>query len=176
VTCRHDFLFGGVVPDALKHLQYFLPTMCANSHNTSIYINCSLPFLPVEHIPWQRELRRRKIFFSLVAQCACFPFLHDAEGLCDLTRAYKPLQLCESFKEGDPRLDTCFHRFLLSGAHQHLVGFLLHEVNEKMCESLRSQRGVLSALSYEEHGLRSRTISSMRLFKYTLFFTEMQYL
>ncbi len=37
VTCMHDFLFGVVVPDALKHLQHFLPTICANSHYTSIY-------------------------------------------------------------------------------------------------------------------------------------------
>src|SRR6266581_5334647 len=29
--------FGVVVTDALKHLQHFLPTICANSHNTYIY-------------------------------------------------------------------------------------------------------------------------------------------
>ncbi len=35
--------------------------------------------------------------------------------------------------------------------------FLLHEVNAKMCEALRCQGYALSALSYEEHDLRSRT-------------------
>src|SRR5260370_38386512 len=31
------YQFGVVVTDALKHLQRFLPTMCANSHNTYTY-------------------------------------------------------------------------------------------------------------------------------------------
>src|SRR5258708_8185113 len=31
------YQFGVVVTDALKHLQRFLPTICANSHNTYIY-------------------------------------------------------------------------------------------------------------------------------------------
>jgi hypothetical protein len=35
--------------------------------------------------------------------------------------------------------------------------FLHHEVNAKMCEALRSQGYTLSALSYEEPDLRSRT-------------------
>jgi hypothetical protein len=150
-----------------------LCSSCRQALTAFLFICFPLAFPHAEQVFEQGKFSLSEIFFGLVAQFACFSFIHHTEGLCDLFLALKPLQLSDGFEAGDPRLEKCFRRFFFSRAVQFLGmegtqvrertkpsrnhAPMWREVNAKMGESLRSQRGALSVFSYEEHGWRVMT-------------------
>ncbi len=93
----------------------------AQAFTTYLFVCFPLAGLHAEHVFQQGKFSLREIFFGPVAQFACVSFLHNTEGLCDLFRAFKSLQLSEGFEERYRRLAKCFHRFFFSDGIQPLA-------------------------------------------------------
>lgn len=142
-----------------------LSSPCRKALTIFLFICSPQAFPHAEQVFEQGKFSLSEILFGLVTQFACFSFLHYTQGLCDRFMALKPFQLSEGFEEGGSRLKKSFHRFFFSRAIEYLgmegtqasvrtkpsrnCAPMWREVNTKMCELLRSQRGALSALSYQ---------------------------
>lgn len=115
---------------------------------TGLFVPFPCLFWHAKHVFEQGKFCMGEIFFGLVAQLPCFPFLHRMECLGDFLRTFQSLQLSEGIKKDDSRLNECFHGFFFSGgillwnvegrggrSHKHED----HETNQKSLP--RAKRG-----------------------------------